>query len=143
LAVDSADRALHRQLAEFAAQKLRCSRAACPFLRRRLGCLLAGDCQLEQIFRAGGGKLKRRSEDQALPAEEFAAKILEAGEPVALCGDAVELLRPYLPKALSPLAAPDVLRASCVAAAAAQQLESAVAPEALSPVYLSLSRAEK
>ena len=95
------------------------------------------------VFRAGGGKLKRRSEDQALPAEEFAAKLLEAGEPVALCGDAVELLRPYLPKALSPLAAPDVLRASCVAAAAAQQLESAVAPEVLSPVYLSLSRAEK
>lgn len=95
------------------------------------------------VFRAGGGKLIRQSEDQALPAGEFAAYVKSFGEPVALCGDAAELLKDALPEAVSPLCEPGVLRAGACAQAAAEHLDQAVAPEALSPVYLSLSRAEK
>ena len=95
------------------------------------------------VFRAKDGKLTRLTEDQALPVQEFAALVREYGEPAALCGDAVEILRPYCGDIVSPLTDPGVLRASSVAAAAAEHPEWAVPSGNIAPVYLSLSRAEK
>lgn len=100
------------------------------------------------VFLAEGGKLTRLREDRAISLEEAAADIRALGGPITIVGDGATLCHDYFTGAGIPCAlAPAHLRQqSAVGVAMAAEeagADAAVTAQALEPVYLRLSQAER
>jgi tRNA threonylcarbamoyladenosine biosynthesis protein TsaB len=99
------------------------------------------------LFRCGGERPERLTEDMAIGAEKLRGMLEDYGEPVMLLGDGAELCQKLLGGDLPLALAPEHLRrqrASGVAAAAMNLARSEwQTAETLAPVYLRLSQAER
>lgn len=100
------------------------------------------------VFLAKGGELKRLREDRAISLEEAAADLAELDGPMTIVGDGAGLCFDFLTgRGIECQLAPVHLRlqsAAGVALAASRRWpEGGVSPQALTPVYLRLSQAER
>lgn len=100
------------------------------------------------VFLAEGGELERLREDRALSLEEAAADLAGLDGPMTVVGDGAGLCFDYLTaRGIDCRLAPVHLRlqsAAGVALAAFRRWpEGGVSPQALTPVYLRLSQAER
>jgi tRNA threonylcarbamoyladenosine biosynthesis protein TsaB len=99
------------------------------------------------LFRCGGEKPERLTEDMAIGAEKLMEKLKAYGGPIMLLGDGAELCLELLGDGLPLVLAPEHLRrqrASGVAAAAQNLAECEwQTAETLAPNYLRLSQAER
>ena len=100
------------------------------------------------VFRGEGGALTRLREDRALSLEDAAADAAQWGGEMTIVGDGAELcLEFFLQRSIPCRLAPGHLRLQSAVgvglAACRRWPENAVSPQALSPVYLRLSQAER
>jgi len=100
------------------------------------------------VFRAGDGTLTRLREDRAVSLEDAAADLAALGEPLTIVGDGAALCGDFFREQnISCRLAPVHLRLQSAVgvglAACRLWPDGAVAPQALAPVYLRLSQAER
>ena len=100
------------------------------------------------VFRARGGALERLRPDRAVSLEEAAADLAELGEPLTIVGDGAALCGDFFREQnISCRLAPVHLRLQSAVgvglAACRLWPDGAVDPQALAPVYLRLSQAER
>jgi tRNA threonylcarbamoyladenosine biosynthesis protein TsaB len=97
------------------------------------------------LFRCGGNKPERRTEDMAIGAEKLIEMLETYDEPIMLLGDGAELFAELT--TIPMVLAPENLRrqrASSVCAAAMNLAENEwQTAETLAPIYLRLSQAER
>ena len=115
--------------------------------------LCAMDARRQQIynavFLAQGGALTRLVPDRAVALEELAAELAGEMRPITVVGDGAALCHGFLTQAGIPCAmAPIHLRAQSavgvgLAAEALAKAGKLLSPQALAPVYLRLSQAER
>ena len=100
------------------------------------------------VFRAGDGTLTRLREDRAVSLEDAAADLAALGEPLTIVGDGAALCGDFFREQnISCRLAPVHLRLQSAVgvglAACRLWPDGAVDPQALAPVYLRLSQAER
>ena len=122
-------------------------------LRDREGiCVCAMDARRGQVYNANfrlGNPPIRLCDDRAVAAEQLAEELKEISEPIYIVGDGAHIAAKALESAGIPFTLPFELvsfqTAAGVAFAAGRLAEEgqAIAPEALEPVYIRLSQAER
>ncbi|HJD23470.1 MAG TPA: tRNA (adenosine(37)-N6)-threonylcarbamoyltransferase complex dimerization subunit type 1 TsaB [Firmicutes bacterium] len=111
----------------------------------------AMDARCRQVYTAlfdcRGGRLSRRTPDEALTLEELEKRLLFCNKSIFLVGDGAELCyNTFNSRIPGVILAPPHLRfqqAAGVAAEAARNAEKAVSADKLQPVYLRLPQAER